>query len=77
MPQNVLARADGEIVDCELHPPFAYVHTLAGVLQSIDRQACGSVQTRSRPLDITHPETNMAEEQFLAMLRFEGLSRLA
>ena len=39
--------------------------------------ACGSDQTRLGPLDITCLEPpNMAEEQFLAMLRFEGRSKL-
>jgi hypothetical protein len=56
-----------------LYSPFAYLQTLADGLQKTDQDKCGSDQTRLGPLDTTYPESlDMAEEQFLAMLRFEG-----
>ena len=50
--------------DCELHSPY------------MDHRKCGSDQTPFRTLDITHLEPpNMAEEQFLAILRLEEEQR--
>jgi hypothetical protein len=76
--KRVLVCACGGILDFELHAPFAHRQTLAGILLSIDMQECGFARARLGPPNKTHPEPyTMAEEQFLAMLRFEQRSRLA
>ena len=47
-------------------------------LHNTQPKACGSDQTLLGPLDITCSKPpNMAEEQFLAMLRFEQRGKLA
>jgi hypothetical protein len=63
------------MVDCEL--ALACLQIIVDGLQKTDQDKCGSDQTPHGPLDITYPKPqDMAEERFLAMLRFEEASQL-
>jgi hypothetical protein len=46
----IIVDVDGQVVDYGLNSPFAYLHNLVIDLQSIDKPACGSDQTRLGPL---------------------------
>ena len=69
-------RANGETVDLEFNSPLLIGRPLRVVCRRPTK--CGSDEIPHGPLDITclDPQ-NMAEEQFLAMLRFEERGKLA
>jgi hypothetical protein len=78
-----IVRANGEIIDYELHSPFVNLQTHADRLQKTDQDKCGSEQVRFGVLQLpsgvtqrSHPVPHsLAVEQFLAMVRFAPAQR--
>ena len=53
--KRIIVSVEGEIVDYELQPPFAYVRKLAECLQDVDEEECSSGRIRLRTLSFVAP----------------------
>ena len=58
--KRVIVGADGEMVDYELHSPFAYLHMLVSDSQSIFEKECGSDQIRLGLLKYHQPDSHQS-----------------
>jgi hypothetical protein len=75
--KRIIINPQGEIVDCDLHSPFAYLSALTSHCAPLSEEKCGSEQVR---LGAYHPnkasQSSLDLEDLLAGLRFEQRSKL-
>ena len=76
--KRIIVSADGEMIDHELHSPFAYLTELVTDLRTTGPNRRGSKTVRLPQLVGPDPNPlDMPVERFLAMLRFEQKDKLA